>query len=132
MCSPTMRSGPSGRRTSLRSIFWPSRVAASAISLVPMEPKSLPSVPALAWIVSLNSFSAAARRLGAGEVLVRQALELRPARLEARHVVRGGQRGLAAGQQEVAPVAGLHLHAIADVAEVGNLLEQNDFHLDNP
>ena len=42
-CSPSMRSGPFGRRTSLRAMAIPARVAASAISAVPIEPKSLPS-----------------------------------------------------------------------------------------
>src|ERR1700683_4021816 len=61
LCSPTVRRGPVGRRPWLRYTLKPSRVAASAMSLVPMEPNSFPSVPALAWIVSLNSFIAAAR-----------------------------------------------------------------------
>ena len=67
--------------------------------------------------------------LGAGQVLVRHALKLGTTRLEAGDVVGGGERGLATGQQEVAAVAGTYLDAIADVAEVGNLLQENDIHL---
>src|SRR5579864_83945 len=69
---------------------------------------------------------------GGREVLARQALELCAARLEARDVLRSSERRLALRQQEVAPEARAHLHAIADVAEIGNLLQQNDFHRYEP
>jgi len=59
--SPIVRKAPFGMRTSLRSILMPALVAASAISAVPIEPKSLPSVPAFDGMTSLNSFKAAAR-----------------------------------------------------------------------
>ena len=45
----------------LRSTWKPAPVRCSAMSLVPIEPKSFPSVPALACMVSLKSFIAAAR-----------------------------------------------------------------------
>ena len=124
-----MRSGPAGRRTSLRATLWPALVQASAMSAVPIEPNSLPSVPALAVIVSLKSFSASARSLRAATAARWPARSSSARRASKRAMLsRRGQRGLALGQQEIAAVAGLHLHAIADVAEVGDLLQQNDFH----
>jgi len=65
---------------------------------------------------------------GGGQVLARLALELRAARLEARNVLRGGERRLTLRQEEIAAEARADLDAIADVAEVGDLLQQNDFH----
>src|ERR1700680_3792526 len=65
------------------------------------------------------------------EVLARQALELRAPRLEARDIVRGGERSLALRQKEIASETGAHFHAIADVAEIGDLLQENDFHRDS-
>jgi len=65
-------------------------------------------------------------------VLVSSFLELGTPRLEALDVVRRGQRGLALRQQEVTAEAGLHFDAIANVAEVRDLLKKNDVHLSAP
>ncbi len=70
--------------------------------------------------------------LRGGQLLARQALELGAARLEACNVVGRGERGLALRQQEIATEARAYLHAIADVAEIGNLLQQDDFHDGEP
>ena len=94
------------------------------MSAVPMEPNSLPSVPAFARMVSLKSLSASARSSADDELLARGLLELRAARFELRDVVGRGERRLAFRQQEVAAEAGPHLYAVADVAEVGNLLKR--------
>ena len=76
----------------------------------------------------LEAFELAGARLRGIELLARGLLDFGATRFELRDVVRGGQRRLALRQQEVAAVAGLHLDAIADVAEVRDLLQQNDFH----
>ena len=62
------------------------------------------------------------------ELLTREALELDATSLETGDVVGGRERGLALGQQEVAAVSGADFDSIADVAEVSDLLQQNDFH----
>jgi len=64
--------------------------------------------------------------------LARQALELGAPRLEACNVVGRGERGLALRQQKIATETRAYLHAIADVAEIGNLLQQDDFHDGEP
>src|SRR2546421_12695154 len=66
--------------------------------------------------------------LGGHQLLARQALELGAARPGARNVLGSRQGRLALRQQEIAAVAGAHLHALADVAEIGDLLQENDFH----
>src|SRR6185437_10486297 len=66
--------------------------------------------------------------LAALELLVRDALELGAARLESGDVLCGRERRLALRQQVIASEARANFHAIADVAEVRDLLEQNDFH----
>src|SRR4029077_2790837 len=65
---------------------------------------------------------------GGGKVLARETLELGAARLEARDVVRGSERRFPLRQQEIAAEAGAYFDAIADVAEVSDFLQQNDFH----
>src|SRR5262249_13208181 len=70
--------------------------------------------------------------LRGGKVLPGSLLELGAAGLEALDVVRRGPRRLALRQQKVAAEAGLHFHAVADVAKVGDLLKKNDFHLSTP
>src|SRR5215469_13846217 len=70
--------------------------------------------------------------LGRGQVLARLVLELGAPRLEARDVLRRGERRLALRQEEIAAETRAHLDAIADVAEVGDLLQQNDFHRCKP
>jgi hypothetical protein len=89
-------------------------VAASAISAVPTEPKSF-----------LDRGGALLRAM---QLLVRGALEFGAARIEAGNVLGRRQRRLTLGQQEVAAIARLHLHPIADVAEVGHFLQQDQFH----
>ena len=52
----------------------------------------------------------------------------RAARLEARHVLSSRHGRLALRQQEIARVAGLHFYAIADAAQIGDFLKENDVH----
>src|SRR5690606_26030324 len=66
--------------------------------------------------------------LGALQRIARDLLKLGAALLELLHVVRGGQRRLALGQQEIAGIAGTHLDAIAQVAEVGHFFQKKDVH----
>ena len=66
--------------------------------------------------------------LGAAEFGGGLRLEIGAHRLELRDVLGRGERGAAGGQQEVAAVAGLHLDAITDVAEVRDLLQEDEFH----
>src|ERR1700761_4373524 len=66
------------------------------------------------------------------EVLARSLLELCTTCLEPLDVVRRGQRGLAVREQIVTAEAGLHFDPVTDVAEIGDLLEKNDFHLGAP
>src|SRR5262249_49642951 len=70
--------------------------------------------------------------LGRGQVLARLALELGAPLFEARDILRGGQRRFALRQEEIAAEARTNFHAIADVAEVRDLLQQNDFHCCKP
>src|SRR5262249_36034284 len=63
-----------------------------------------------------------------GELVARCLLQLVATRFELGDVVGRGERGLALRQQEVAAVARLHFDAVADVAEVGDFLQKNDFH----
>ena len=116
-------------RTSLRLIGWPALTAASAMSAVPIEPNSLPSAPALAVNVELEVLELDGARLRSGQFLVRLGLEFVALRFELGDV--GGCRhgGPAGGHQEIARVARLHLDAIADLAEVRDLLQQYDIHV---
>src|SRR5688500_13479047 len=76
----------------------------------------------------LEAFELLRARLSAFELGACGLFELGAASFEFRNVFFRGERRLAFRQEEVAAVTGLHLHSIADVAEVGNLLQQNDFH----
>ena len=98
------------------------------MSDVPTEPNSLPSPPAFAVSVSLKPCSFAARACALPSSSPAAFSSSCAPRFELRDVVGRRERRLALRQQEVAAVAGLHLDAVADVAEVGDLLQQNDFH----
>ena len=132
-CSPTMRSGPLGRRTSLR-------VDLEALARArPRRCRGADGAEQLA-------FGAGLRGDGELEVLQRcRALLGRrrgaraprfssSARRSSNFATLSGVASVAlpCGQQEVAAVAGLHLDAVADVAEVGDFLQKNDFHLRSP
>ena len=54
--------------------------------------------------------------------------ELVALRLEMFAIGFGGTQGLATGQQEIAGIAGLHIHNFAELAELCDAFEQNDFH----
>src|SRR5207237_10126899 len=62
------------------------------------------------------------------QMLASSLLELVATSLKARYVVLGGESRLALGQEEVPTVAGTDLYGVPDVAEVGNLLKQNNVH----
>src|SRR5690606_27016835 len=76
----------------------------------------------------LEAFKLRGTRLRCLQLLLRKLLELSTASLELGDVLRSSQRRLALRQQIVTPVTGLDLDAIADIAEVGDLLQQNQFH----
>src|SRR5579862_1322128 len=65
-------------------------------------------------------------------MLTGYALDLFAPCLEARDVLRRRQRRLTLGQEEITPEARAHLHTITDVAEIGDLLQENDFHRGSP
>src|SRR6266567_7198826 len=77
-------------------------------------------------------FQSGGTLLRGGQMLVSSLLELGTPCFETLDVVRCGHRGLALRQEEVTAETGLHFHAIANVAEVGDLLKKNDFHLSAP
>src|SRR5690606_9844749 len=56
-------------------------------------------------------------------------LQLGAASFESGDVGRGGSGGLALRQQVVTTEAGLDVHFVAQVAQVGDLFQQDDFHL---
>ena len=124
-----VRIGPVGMRTSLREIGWPALTAASAMSAVPIEPNSLPSAPALALSSSLKFSNFARARLRRGQFRIRLGLEFVALRFELRDIGGSRHRRPAGRHQEIAGVARLHLDAIADLAEVRDLLQQYDIHV---
>src|SRR3984957_18908343 len=68
-------------------------------------------------------------RLRSGQLMVRLGLELVALRFELGDVGGCRHRGPAGGHQEIARIARLHLDAIADLAEVRDLLQQYDIHV---
>src|SRR5688572_33308135 len=76
----------------------------------------------------LEAFELGRARLRAAQLVLRDLFELGATGFERGDVFRRRHRGLALGQQVIAAVAGLDLDAIADVAEVGNPLLENEFH----
>jgi len=70
--------------------------------------------------------------LRGGEFMIRLGFEFVALRFELRDIGGGGHGGAAGGHQEVARVARLHLDAIADLAEVRDLLQQYDIHVNPP
>src|SRR5687768_8080979 len=76
----------------------------------------------------LEAFELGGTRLRAAQLVLRDLFELGATGFERGDVFRRRHGGLALGQQVIAAVASLHLDAIADVAEVGNLLHENEFH----
>ena len=67
--------------------------------------------------------------VGLGLALEVVGLELGAAAVEILAVGRGRTQGLFLRQQEIAREAGLHLHDVAHLAEIGDALEQDHFHL---
>src|SRR5262245_24294729 len=67
-------------------------------------------------------------RAGGSQIVGRASLELDTPLLELRDVRGGGERGFALRQQEIAAETRLDLYTVADVAEVGDLLQKDDFH----
>jgi hypothetical protein len=125
--SPVRRIGPSPITTSDFSSGRPAAVKASAMSRGPTEPYSLPSVEALAAIVTLAP-SSSRRASAPAEDLARLGLVLGATLLELGDVGGGGRHGLALRDEEVAAVARLDLDLVAEVAEVGDFLQQDQFH----
>ena len=124
-----MRSGPPGRRTSLRGDGH----ACARCSLG--DVRRADGAEELAFGARLGrdgeaiiAFNAAARSLA--ERSSSPACFSSSARRSSKRSTLAARRkrGLALGQEKVAAKAGLDLHAVADVAEVGDLLQQNDFH----
>src|SRR5262245_38559228 len=76
----------------------------------------------------LESFERGRARPGGREVGGGLRLELGAPALELGDVLRRREGRLASRQQEVAPESRLDFHAIADVTDVGDLLQQDDFH----
>jgi hypothetical protein len=55
--------------------------------------------------------------------------QLSAAGFERSNVLSGSSGGLALRQQVVTAVTGLYIHLVAQVAQVGDFFEQDDFHL---
>src|SRR5262249_34912634 len=62
------------------------------------------------------------------EVLPSRLFQLNAPCLKSRHIIRRRERRLALREQVVAAEAGPHFHTVADVAEIGDFLQKNDFH----
>src|SRR6185312_9403992 len=126
LCSPALRIGPWGMRTSLRSTFTPDAVRASAMSMVPTEPNSLPSWPALALMVTVLPSSSALRFSAPDSISA--ACFSSSARRFSNSSMFLAVAGLALGDQVVAAVAGTHLDLVAQATQVLDLLQEDDFH----
>jgi hypothetical protein len=101
-------------RTSERAIGCPALTEASAMSDVPIDPFEVLEIQR--------------PRLCLLEFLVGLGFEDGALRLELRNVGRRRNGRLAGRNQEITRVTRLHFDAIADLAEVRNLLQQNDIH----
>ena len=129
LCSPTVRIGPAGRRTSLRDELMALRRAGLGDVAGADRAEQLAFGAGLGGDRQPKSCSASARVLRAAPGRSFAACSSSARRASKRcDVRRRRQRRLALRQQEIAAVAALHLDAIADVAEVGDFLQQNDFH----
>ena len=128
VCSPTVFSGPLGMRTCAFATLKSMRLSASAMSALVTEPNRRPSTPAFCvmWTVRPLIFSPSA--CAAASLLGGLLLELDALVLELLDRGRGRAPGGALRDQEVAGVAVLDLDDVAEVAEVGDLLQKNDLH----
>ena len=127
-CSPTARSGPPGRRTSLRASCVTGRGGSLGDVCGADRAEQFPFGAGLGDDVELEILDGGGALLCPVQLLVRHALQFGATGFEAGNVRSGRERRLALGQQEIAPVTGLHLHPVADVAEVGHFLQQYEFH----
>src|SRR5450755_495655 len=62
------------------------------------------------------------------QLLAGSLLKLRAAHFKSCDIDFGRERSLALRQEKVAPEAGLHLDPVTDVAEIGDYLQQDEFH----
>src|SRR5450631_42475 len=62
------------------------------------------------------------------QLLAGSLLKLRAAHFKSCDIDFGRERSLALRQEKVAPEAGLHLDPVTDVAEIGDFLQQDEFH----
>ena len=111
-----------------RSTFWPLAASASAMSSAVTEPKSLSCSPTFRATVTdtalmrLACSSALPRSLAwRAEMTARSCSSWRDVGLVRQH------RQLP-GQEVVAAEAGLHVDQLARLAQVGDVLAQNDLH----
>jgi hypothetical protein len=127
-CSPTVFSGPLGRRTCDLATVKPFLPRASAMSALVTEPNRRPSTPAFCVMRMTLPASFSPTALRGGELVGGGLLEIGALGLEFLDRVLGGAARQAGRDQEVARVAVLDLDDVAQVAEVGHLFQQDDLH----